>query len=155
MSGISVPSNESTVDQDGEDKQMVIKVLMELDVQNVNEKVKKVFRRGRATDKNKSPPLVVELNDKTTQQLIIASAKNLKNSENYSNVFINPDLTRHEIEVERELRRRRNEANGKLEFGNGKMRHGKTQDGVEFYWGIRYGRLCRINRSTKRIISSQ
>ena len=65
-------------------------------------------------------------------------------------MFVNRDLTWSEIEEEKAARKLRKEKNDQLEFEDGGLKYGKTTSGTEFYWGIRFGKVCRIDRSTKR-----
>ncbi|RNA30817.1 hypothetical protein BpHYR1_015564 [Brachionus plicatilis] len=64
-----------------------------------------------------------------------------------------PKLTKNEMAIEKELRRRRNSENEKLPFGEGRLKYGKQSDGTENYWGIRFGKLSCINRVTKKSIT--
>lgn len=84
------------------------------------------------------------------------SAKKLKDNEKYKGVFINRDLTLNEMEVERAARKECFVRNEKLPLGDGRFKYGidqtNTSEGIEFFWGLRSGRVQKINRSTRRII---
>ena len=143
---------------DKNDEQIVTDILEVIGIQNPENKVKKVFRMAKTRNQvadNKPPPIVVELCDKETQTRLLKNAKNLKDSTSFNKCFINPDLTRNEMEIERELRRRRNLENDKLNLGEGRLKYGELEDGTRFYWGIRFGKLCRVNRETKRALPPQ
>ena len=53
---------------------------------------------------------------------------------------------------EKAARKLKKEKNDELTFIDGGLKYGKTDEEIEFYWGIRFGKVCRINRSTKRMI---
>ena len=70
----------------------------------------------------------------------------------YNNVYVNKDLTWSEVEEEKAARKLKKEKNEELTFEDGGFKYGKTNGGIEFYWGIRFGKVCRIDRSTKKAI---
>ena len=96
--------------------------------------------------------MVVEFIDKITRNEAIRNAKNLRNVTKYSNVYINKDLTWCEIEEEKSARKVRKDKNDELEFEDGGLKYGKMNGGIEYYWGLRFGRVCKINRVTKRML---
>ncbi|RNA39231.1 hypothetical protein BpHYR1_025612 [Brachionus plicatilis] len=136
---------------DKNDEQIVSDILEVTGIQNTVNKVKRVFRLAKSKNQavdNKPPPIVVELCDKETQTRLFKNAKKLKDN-------VHPDLTRNEMEIERELRRRRNLENDKLNLGEGRLKYGELENWTRFYWGIRFGKLCRIDRETKRALPLQ
>lgn len=140
------------------DKQVVLNILQEIGIQNPNAKVKRFRRMVKASVRNESSstkpaPVVVEFCDKETQLRVLKSAKNLNKSSVHGENYINPDLTKNEMAIEKELRRRRNSENEKLPLGEEKLKYGKQSDGTEYYWRIRFGRLCCIIRVTKKSIT--
>ena len=139
------------------DEDLVSNILEEIGIQNPRTKMRKVSRlkKNPQLPNTKPPPLIVELCDKDTKLRVLKSAKNLKDSESFNKCFINPDLTRNELAIEIELRKRRNLENSKLEQGDGRLKYGELQNGTKFYWGVRFGKLCRINKDTKRALPSQ
>jgi hypothetical protein len=158
ISGLTqAANNESCNGGSNGDKGEVIKILEAAGIQNAECKIIKLQRlpKSRTSQNDRPAPLVVELCDRSTRDKAVASSKELKKNSSYDKVFINPDLTPHEMELERELRRRRNAENNKLECEEGRLKYGKTQEGKEFYWGIRSGRLCRIERQSQRILPTQ
>ena len=70
----------------------------------------------------------------------------------YKNVYVNKDLTWSEIEEEKAARKLKKEKNDELIFEDGGLKYGETNGGIEFYWGILFGKVCRIDRATKRAI---
>ena len=91
------------------------------------------------------------MKDQESRNKILKSA-NLKNNEFYSNIYINKDLTKNEIEEEKALKKFKNEKNEELEYLEGRHRFGKTNDGRDFFWGIRFGQICRIDKITRKKI---
>ena len=70
----------------------------------------------------------------------------------FSSVYANKDLTWSEIEEERTARKVKKEKNDALEFEDGGLKYGKLIDGMEYYCGMRFGKVCKIGRSTKRML---
>ena len=145
---------ESTSDDDGykevEDLEEAENILKELTITNAA-RIKKIYRRGRNTKGPRN--LVVELCDKETRDIALRNGKLLKMNLEYSTVYVNKDLTRNEIEEEKAARKLRNERNNNLEHNDGNLKFGKTSKGTEFYWGIRSGKLQKIDRATKKILN--
>lgn len=90
-----------------------------------------VFRR---TTRNKDKPalIVVNLRYSEDRNIILKAAKQLKEINNYRNVFINPDLTVAQQNLAKKLRDIRREENAKLS---------KDSD---HYFGIRNDRVVKI-----------
>ena len=49
------------------------------------------------------------------------------------NVYVNKDLTRSEIEKEKDARKLKKEKKDELMFEDGSLKYGKTNGGIEFY----------------------
>ena len=64
-------------------------------------------RRFRQTDPNKPAPIFVRLSEGSDRYKVIAAAKKLRSVTEFRNVFINPDRTEAERELDRQLRQRR------------------------------------------------
>ena len=101
-----------------------------LKIQEFN--IKKVTRLGKKWDtktgkKWESKPrlLLVVLEDESSKKNILSSAKQLRNSEEWGNIFISPDMTPQEREKNRslrvELRRRREEGEPNLIIRRGRI----------------------------------
>ena len=84
--------------------------------------VEKVVRIGRLTD-GKLRPLRAILKSVDSKKEILARAKQLKECEKFKRIFISPDLTRKQQEVNKELRiqlkrtREAGETEAKIKFG--------------------------------------
>ena len=82
----------------------------------------------------------------------------LKNINQYKNVFINRDLTPNEMELVRAAEKECSERNDKLPHSDGRNKHGMFQCNldpkkhIEFFWGLRSGKIQKIDRFTRRII---
>lgn len=108
-------------------------------------------RVGRVAATDGRPRLVfVDLIYKDNHENVLEGAKRLKNSENYSRVYIRPDLTRHEVLLENELRAERNERNARLPHGDGNTRYDTDKNDKKWYWGVRWNELVHIDRETRR-----
>ncbi|RMZ99665.1 hypothetical protein BpHYR1_016918, partial [Brachionus plicatilis] len=86
--------------------------------------------------------IIVEFKDLTGKQTAMKNVRNLRDS-SFKHVFINPDKTSDERELEYKLRKERNESNDKLPEGEGRHRYG-TKNGRKFYWGISFNKLKEI-----------
>jgi len=153
VSGVALSTAHEQNERDKEDKSTVVRILEAIGMSNQEANIKRTFRTARASSSLRPPPIVVVFNDNSTKRNAIQNAKNLKGKNPYEKIFINPDLTYNEMQIEKALRKQRDTENDKLTLGEGRLKYGKTDDGKEFYWGIRFGKLCRIDRSTKRSFS--
>ena len=102
-------------------------------------------------DKNKKPgPILVELSNVETKNLILRSARKLKNDEELKGIYINADLTESEAALEKSLRTERDKRNKELpekgadglNFGMHKFKGDESEK--KFYWGIRNRELKKI-----------
>ena len=84
--------------------------------------------------------------------MLIRNARLLRNVTEYKNVYVNKDLTCIEIEEEKAPRKLKKEKKEELTFEDGDFKYEIMNNGIELYWGIRFGKVCRIDRSTKRAI---
>ena len=99
----------------GDDKGIIHSILN--DTLNMSVQVKDVIRMGKADNTNarkKPRPLRFTVPDMDTKRNILNVARNLKNHERFSSVFLTPDLTPRQRKEAFELRveRRRREAAG-------------------------------------------
>lgn len=148
-----VPEAEPTVPETGKDehdKTLINKILEQIQVDT--SKVKRIRRIKKATNVKGPGIMVVEFSDKLEQNKALINSKRLKSSETFKEIYINKDLTTAEAELERVLRIERNNRNATLETGEGRLKYGKTNDGKEFYWGIRFGILRKIDKTTSKPI---
>jgi len=96
-------------------------------------------------------PITVSFESKEVKMKVLKEAKNLRNTENYKKVYIHMDLTKSEMERNKELRKKQVELNMALNLGSGYLKYGmhkfrEGEDEVEFYWGIRRNQLTRIRK---------
>ncbi|RNA04642.1 hypothetical protein BpHYR1_049815 [Brachionus plicatilis] len=88
-------------------------------------------------------PITVCFESTEVKMKVLKEARNLRNSVNYKKVYIHMDLTKSEMERNKELRKQQFELNMALELGSGYLKYGmhKFSDGEDdaaFYWGIRH-----------------
>ncbi|RMZ96700.1 hypothetical protein BpHYR1_009999 [Brachionus plicatilis] len=107
------------------DVDLVLNILEEILIQNPRTKMRRVSRlkKNPQLTNTKPPPLIVELCDKDTKLRVLKGAQNLKDSKSFNKCFINLDLTRNELTIKIELRKRRNLENCKLEQGDGRLKY--------------------------------
>ena len=79
----------------------------------------------------------IELIDGFDRNIVLAASKKLKTDENMSKIYINPDRTASERDIDRELIKLRNEKNTKRLQSN-------DSDKDTYYFGIRSGSIQRI-----------
>jgi hypothetical protein len=87
--------------------------------------VDKIMRIGRRVTENKLRPLKIILKSLDSRKEILVRAKNLKEIDTYSKVFITPDLTRKQQERDKELRSQLRRIRDEGETG-AKIRYGKV-----------------------------
>ncbi len=125
-----------------------------LEIDPATEVKRKYLTKPR--DQTKTPLLIVELKDEPTQQKALRSAKKLKDVEPFKKTYVNRDLTPFEHATEMKLREERNKLNDALEHsetvGGRPVKYGSVA-GKQFYWGIRWGYLYKIDRATKKILA--
>ena len=117
-------SSNSTSAELGTDDQSRFSGLVrsQFNIENIN--ISKVIRIGRSTN-NKPRPLLVTLLDDSSRRYILQNAKSLRNNSTYNNVYISPDLTPKEREINRqlhtELKRRKQAGETNLMIKRGKI----------------------------------
>ena len=87
--------------------------------------VDKVVRLGRVANEEKPRPIKVILKRVDCRKEILIRAKSLKESDRFKKVFITPDLTRKQQEVDKELRKQLRKFKDDGEVG-AKIQHGKV-----------------------------
>jgi hypothetical protein len=77
--------------------------------------VKPVYsRRLRSKDESKPGPILVELNDTSLRNPLLLAAKKLRTSDDHKQIYISPDLTEAERQLDYKLRQERNKMNATL-----------------------------------------
>jgi hypothetical protein len=110
-----------------------------------------IRRASKAAAATGRPRLVFAKLPRGESEMVLEGARNrFKNSETYRTVFIRPCLTRHEVLLEYELRRERNERNSKLPQGEENARYSTDGSGRKWYWGVRWGELLQIDKDTRK-----
>ena len=80
-------------------------------------------RRFRQIDVSKPAPIFVRLSEGSDMYKVIAAAKKLRSLAEFKNVYINPDRTEAERELERQLRQKRDTLNKEKEEKPNEGRH--------------------------------
>ena len=97
-------------------------VRSQFNTENIN--ISKAIRIGRSTN-GRPRPLLVTLLDDSSRRYILQNAKSLRNNSTYNNVYISPDLTPKEREINRqlhtELKRRKQAGETNLMIKRGKI----------------------------------
>ena len=149
ISGLTESTSRDKDEIDQFDKDCVSNLLVK-----IGSDIEKVHRITRLKKINATKPAItlVEFKNKDDQQSAIINSKNLKSDEQYKQIFINKDLTQAEAQLEKELRLERNKLNATLTDGDGRLKYGTTTEGKTYYWGIRWGSVKKIDKSTSRIL---
>jgi hypothetical protein len=143
-----VPEMDTETDKDQAAKLAVNKIIEDIGVEaNIIADCK--IARLKSKDNNKHGRILIECKSRQDKIEILKNARNLKDKEEYKQVFINNDLTNAQLDNEKRLRTERNKKNDELEqMGPNGLKYGlyTFTDGNEskFYWGIRNGKLKRI-----------
>lgn len=132
----------------GEDQTTVEAILTVMDVNLEKDKYK--VTRFKAKDGDKPAPVLLEFTEVEDKMTVLRAARKLRGTA-HDRVFINLDLTESEMVRDKDLRRRRNEANQKLEHGADNMKYGMfkfsgDEEESKFFWGIRNADLRRIKK---------
>lgn len=108
-------SNKTTIEGKKEDDINYVKKLFR-DLNILPDKVHSTFRfKKNDTNKSKIAPLVITLSDKDNRNQMLKNAKNLKNFNEYKNIYLNPFLTPAEFIIDKNLRDERKSLNEKAE----------------------------------------
>ena len=100
-------------------------------------KIASVYR-FKQNQNQKHPPIIkVCLNNKNDRLIVLKAGKALKNKASYDKVYINPDLTIAQRNLERELILERNTLNAERKAS-------LTEENRKFYYGIRNGLVKEI-----------
>ena len=112
------------------------------------------YKFKRIKTKNQSPnstgPVIIEFESSIQKFKVLKASKQLNRTGDHKNIFINPDRTIAELEVEKKLRAERNHKNSELEHTNanglkfGKFSFSEGKEPEDFYWGIRNAKLQRV-----------
>ena len=150
ITGIKEDSSDANADST-----MVNKVLNALEIEPETVKTKRRIKRKFTTDRsgNALKPyelIVVEFKDQSTQNKALLNSKKLKDVEGLKNIYINPEKTDSERQLEREKRLERNKRNDLLTHQvkeDPRQRYNIKQDGTMYYWGIRNGEFRKMSFS--------
>jgi len=129
--GVKESGNIGAADLKEKDEVQVKKILKELKLENI--KLEKTIRIS-SKDKDRPSPLILVLKDKAERNKLLSKAKYLKQSNDFCNVFLCPDLT----EAQR--------ANYKRLIQERKRLNEENKKQSEYYYRIREEKVIRINK---------
>jgi hypothetical protein len=130
--GVPESSKEVLTEKRAEDEQIIKGVLDSIG----KSEIKPVYsRRLRSKDASKPGPILVELSDASLRNPVLLAARNLRSNENYKTVYISPDLTEAERQLDYKLRQERNKLNSNLSADS------------PFRYGIRGNQIQRFKKN--------
>jgi len=134
-----------------EEKIIVKNVLKELDTDVDLETIK--INRFKSKNQNEKAPVQIVFENEEDKFKVLKASKKLKDKGNYPNIYINPDLTKHEMEITKKLNQERKDLNNNLSHEDGGKKYGMHKFGKDtseskFFWGIRDFQLTRIKCSS-------
>ena len=96
-------------------------------------------------------PITVSFESTEVKMKVLKEARRLRDMVDYKKVYIHLDLTKSEMDRNKDLRKKQRELNTALTLGTGNHKYGMhkfSSEGVEepFYWGTRRDQLTRIRR---------
>ena len=133
-----------------DERRSIDEILTAINVKNEIGEYKYRRLKNKNQQSNVTGPVIIELESIAKKFKLLKASKNLDRNGPFKNIYINPDRTSAELEVEKKLRLERNQKNSELEHtGSNGMKFGKFTftDGGQaenFYWGIRNAKLQRI-----------
>ena len=136
-----VGANETEIQTN--DTASVNRIMTILDINQ--EKIKKISRIK--TQNTNANLILVEFKEKEYQTTALRNWNDVKNVEEFKNLFINKDKTKAERLAESKLRAERNKRNQELPDKDEQGRPisaGEGNQNRKFYWGIRFGELKKI-----------
>lgn len=129
-------SSENDQDSSKKDQETIRGIFKEL---NVDDKAIKQIRRMNTKNQNKPNPIIIELKEEFNRKNILKVAKKLKDSTMFASIYLAPDLTITQREVQKSLIEERNRRNEQLTNNGG-------DESENFYYGIRNGKIAKIRK---------
>ena len=116
--GLKESEKEEGKDRKEDDKQMVKKILDDIEVE-IDEAMEVKWRAGKKNDDpTKQRPLIVKMESEEKKEKVLKNAKKLKGKAEWAKVFIQPDLTyRQRVEARKQEEKLKEEAEKKNEEG--------------------------------------
>ena len=130
--GVPESSKEVLAEKRAEDEQNIKGILDSIG----KSEIKPVYsRRLRSKNASKPGPILVELADASLRNPVLLAAKNLRSNDNYKTVYVSPDLTEAERQLDYQLRQERNKLNSNLAADS------------PFRYGIRGNQIQRFKKN--------
>ena len=113
--------------------------------------MKRHARNAKTMRWTENGPITVSFESTEVKMRVLKEARKLRNSEEYKKVYIHLDLTKTEMDRNKELRREQLRLNTAFILGDGYLKYGMHKFSAEgdeeaFYWGIRRDQLVRIKK---------
>jgi hypothetical protein len=134
--GIKESSKTTTEEKKIDDSLEIQQLLSQVSIPN--EKVIRCYRI-RSRDTQKPGPLIVEMEDKKTRNEFLKMSHR-----KFQNVYVNPDLTEAQRDLDKKLRDEMKQKNAKLDW-----------DSCAFYYRIRNNEVVQINKKTELVIVNE
>lgn len=142
--GVPEPSCTVTVDKRSADEKFIKDILCSIG----KSETKPVHtKRLKSKDQAKPGPILVELTDASLRNPVLLAAKSLRNSSAYKSVYISPDLTEAERQLDYQLRQERNKLNTEL-GNNSPFRYGIRGNQLQKFKKIQYFNLAKTTENT-------
>ena len=109
--GVPESTNSVLTEKKAEDQQKINEILLTIDKSDVHPVY---IRRLKSKDTSKPGPILVELSDLSIRNPVLLAAKKLRSSNIHRSVYISPDLTEAEKQMDFILRKERNKLNSEL-----------------------------------------
>jgi len=131
--GISESTNENIETKLKDDEIKVNEIFKLINQENIKPKY---VRRLRSKTNSKPGPILIELEEDSLRNKILASAKILRNNEQHKNIYVSPDLTEAQRLQDFNLRTERNKMNAQ-----------RKQDDP-FWYGIRGNQIVKFKKKS-------
>jgi hypothetical protein len=109
--GIPESTSATLTDKKADDELKIKEILRVIDKPDISPVYS---RRLKSKDSNKPGPVLVELSDTSLRNPVLLAAKKLREVDEYKSVYISPDLTEAERQLDYKLRQERNKLNAEL-----------------------------------------
>ena len=133
-----------------EDLVEIKKIVNEVDSSINTENIKiNRFKSKNNDNSTATSPVQVILNNETDKVKVLKASKKLRENTIYQGIYINPDLTKMEVEATKKLNEDKKKLNENLPNGTSGKKYGMHTFGRDtneskFFWGIRDFQLVRI-----------
>jgi hypothetical protein len=136
--GIPESNNLNELEKNNDDKKIINEIFEEIG--KGNEKPIKIIRLKNKKDAKTPPPIIAVLPENCERNKVLLATRELRKNVNYTNVFINPDMTLAERQIDSQIRKERNKKNLLLL---------EIEPNSPFRWCIRRNEVIKLNFSKR------